>query len=209
MARNQKVRPVLIEAGMVLSVGLAFGLLANYLSPRGLDLRRNYFPPEPTKTVPTATTESTVGKVPATVRTNQQVASAAARLRQAGLQPIDTGQAEQFFNDPRRQQGLVVFIDARDEEHYRDGHIPGAVELDYYHIDKYLSAVLPVCLPAQVVVVYCHGGDCEDSEYAVRTLKETGVPAEKLFVYTGGITEWKARKLPVEIGPQDSGHLQP
>jgi hypothetical protein len=33
-----------------------------------------------------------------------------------------------------------------DDEHYRAGHIPGAFQLDHYHPENYLAAVLP-CQP--------------------------------------------------------------
>jgi hypothetical protein len=40
-------------------------------------------------------------------------------------------------------------------------------------------------------------------------LRDAGVPREALFVYAGGITEWKAGGLPVESGVRGSGQLLP
>jgi rhodanese-related sulfurtransferase len=56
-------------------------------------------------------------------------------------------------------------------------------------------------------VVYCNGGECEDSEFAAIMLRDAGVPREMLFVFAGGIVEWKAAGLPVETGPRGSGQL--
>ena len=56
--------------------------------------------------------------------------------------------------------------------------------------------------------MYCHGGDCEDSEFAAIMLKDNGIAKEKLFVYGGGITEWTDHGLPVEIGSHNSGRLK-
>ena len=64
---------------------------------------------------------------------------------------------------------------------------------NYYHAEQYLPAVLPMCLNAQKVVVYCAGGTCEESEFAAVMLRDAGVPLENLFVYVGGISEWTAQ----------------
>jgi rhodanese-related sulfurtransferase len=57
-------------------------------------------------------------------------------------------------------------------------------------------------------VVYCHGGDCDDSESAAILLRDVGIATRKLFIYTGGIPEWTTNGLPVEIGGRNSGNLR-
>ena len=66
---------------------------------------------------------------------------------------------------------------------------------------------MPVCRKAEQIVVYCNGGDCDDSETAALLLRDMGIPNQKLFVYGGGIAEWKANGLPVETGARNSGIL--
>ena len=100
-------------------------------------------------------------------------------------------------------------LDARSKNEYQAGHIPGAYHLDYYHPDRYLPAVLPVCQNASRSVVYCSGGDCEDSELTALMLRDGGVPNEKLFVYSGGMTEWDEKKEPIETGERNSGKMLP
>ena len=39
-------------------------------------------------------------------------------------------------------------------------------------------------------------------------VRHAGVPAGKLFIYGGGMTEWEAAALPVESGPRDSGSIR-
>jgi len=68
--------------------------------------------------------------------------------------------------------------------------------------------VLGACQNAEKVVVYCNGGDCEDSQFAAVTLRDTGVPKEKLFVYPGGMAEWATNGWPIEIGARKSGVLR-
>ena len=207
--RRQPVRNVLLEALFVAVIGAAFAFGANLISPRGLALTRNYFPADINRPVPVA---PGVGSPRDVANTNPPASSPAqllaVRLKEQGLQWVDGRQAAQLFHDPRFQQGSIAFIDARDEQHYREGHIPGACEFDPYHPEKYLATVLPVCQAAEQIVLYCNGGDCDDSESAAITLRDVGIANRKLFVYTGGITEWTTNGLPVEIGGRNSGNLR-
>ncbi len=195
------MKKVLLEAALVALVGAALAFVANAISPRGLKLTRDYFP-------------GAVQHLPAPVAgTNAPSPQAlvAARLQAKGLQLAEHSQVLQLFHDPRYEQELVIFIDARPEEDqhgYEEGHIPGAYHFDHYHFEKYLPTLLPLCQAAQQIVVYCNGGDCTDSESAAIYLRDGGIPKEKLLVYGGGITEWKSNGLPLEIGARKSGNVQ-
>jgi rhodanese-related sulfurtransferase len=200
------VKRVLQEGVLVAVVGAALAFAANALSSRGLQLSRDYFPGSKlTAPNPVVATDAT--GAPAT-KTNSPLESLSERLREDGLQLAGSNQVAQFFHDPRREQDLVIFIDARDEEHYRAGHIPGAYHFDRFHPEDYLTNVIQVCLMAQQMVFYCNGGECDDSEHAAIMLRDSiGIPKEKLFVYGGGITEWAADGLPIELGERNSGQL--
>ncbi|HXP61992.1 MAG TPA: rhodanese-like domain-containing protein [Dongiaceae bacterium] len=195
------MRKLLLEGLVVAAIGAALAFVANAVSPRGLKLGRVYFPQ------PGAAQFSL--KAPA-INTNSAAELVAAKIRGFGLQPADSNRVSQLFNDPRREADLVVFIDARDEPDYRQGHIPGAFEFYDPYRDKYLDAVGPVCQIAQQVVVYCHGGDqCDDSIQTAIILRDVlRVPNQNLFVYGGGFAEWCANGLPVEIGERKSGQMR-
>lgn len=197
------VRNALREALLVAAAGIVLAFGANLVSPRGLALTRNYFPAGINRPMPAA---NGVASINAPASAPAQLL--AARLKEQGLQSVDGRQAEQLFHDPRFIQGGIAFIDARDEQHYREGHIPGACEFDPYYPEKYFAAVIPVCQAAEQIVVYCNGGDCDDSESAAITLRDVGIANQKLFIYTGGITEWTTNGLPVEIGGRNSGNLR-
>ena len=197
VARRADVRRVLLEAGLAAILGAALALLANQISPAGLKLTRDYFPKTAVGAMP----------VPPPVPTSTNVVSAAARLQAKGLQPLAHTNALQWFASPDYAQDRVIFVDARDDRHYQEGHIPGAYQFDHYHPENYIAAVLPVCLTAERIVVYCTGGDCEDSEFAAITLTGAGLAREKLFIYTGGVTEWKASGQALETGARRSGQL--
>jgi rhodanese-related sulfurtransferase len=116
-------------------------------------------------------------------------------------------QTQVLFHDPGVQDGRVVFVDARDEDHYQEGHIPGAYELDPYHPEKELGNVLNICQAAEKVIVYCTSRECEDGDTAAILLRDAGVPGGKLFLYGGGFTEWDTSHLPIETGARNSGIL--
>jgi len=187
-----------VEALLVAVAGAVVAFATNQISPRGLVLTRNYFPVKSNHT-------ATANANPAALSPAQLLA---AEMRKNGLQLVDGSQAAKLFRDPRFKQNAVVFIDARDESHYREGHIAGAYEFDPYHPDKYFAAILPICRAAAQIVVYCNGGDCDDSETAAILLRDVGIANRKLFVYGGGITEWTNNSLPIEVGARNSGSLR-
>ncbi len=188
--------------------GLLVALIANQLSPRGLSFTRNYFPasaPADRLTQPQASPPPTGG-------TNATEATPAsevvARLQARGLRRGSHQDVARLFQDPGYETERIVFVDARKDDRYTEGHIPGAYQLDHYYPLNHLPDLLPVCQLADTVVVYCTGGNCEDSEFAALLLKESGVPAEKLLVYAGGLEEWRSQGLPVEMGARHSGDLR-
>jgi rhodanese-related sulfurtransferase len=182
------IRAAVFEALVVAAAGLVFAIAANALSPRGLRLTRNYFPGENQPGLHAATTPG------------NSADPTLERLRRQNLHPVGSNDVIELFRDPRYQQGLVVFIDARNDDEFQAGHIPGARQFNHYRADATLPGVLPLCLAAQKVVVYCNGGECEDSEFAAIILRDAGVPGDNLFVYAGGIAEWMTNGLPVETG---------
>ena len=204
------MRATVLEALIVVLLGLAFALAANALSPRGLKLARNYFPGATRPLAPTFVATNTPRIATGThAPLPPSLGDITARLRAKGLQTVASNQVLQLFRDPRYEQELVVFIDARNDQEYQEGHIPGAYQLDHYRVENYLGTVLPVCQTAEEIVVYCLGGDCEDSEFAALTLSQAGIPKTKLFVYGGGFTEWKTHGLPIEVGERKSGVIRP
>jgi len=205
----QLVKRVVVQALIVAAVGFAFGLVANALSPRGLTLSRDYFPTiaAPTNASPSIATNSGITNVEVAVPDSDAVKEAFQRLQQRGLRPLTTRDTVDLLKNPGFRLGEIVFVDARSDDNYQSGHIPGAWQLDYYHPEHYLTNVLEVCQKAQKVVVYCTGGECEDSELTAVMLRDAGVPAAKLGVYAGGITDWKEKNLPVETGTRNSGQV--
>jgi rhodanese-related sulfurtransferase len=201
------VRKILLEGLLVAATGAVLAFAANALSPHGLKLDRDYFHLQ----LQAQSSQPNPGRLAAPAgNTNSAAEALAAKIKSFGLQPAESNLVSRLFNDPRREEDLILFIDARDEEDYKHGHVPGAFEFYDAYRDKYFDTVGPACQIAQQVVVYCHGGDqCDDSIDAAITLRDVlHVPKENLFVYGGGFAEWCANGLPVEIGERQSGQMR-
>jgi rhodanese-related sulfurtransferase len=199
------VRKLLIEGLVVALAGAVLAFAANALlfnlsgKTRGIKLTKDHLPPPlPAQTVPS------VG-APAT---NLPQASLEARLKARGLQLVESNKVAELFRDPRRIEDQIVFVDARKPAHYEEGHIPGAYLFDHFYYENYLATVVPVCQKAELIVVYCNGGECDDSEFAAELLKEAQIATAKLFVYGGGYTEWVTNAMPVELGQRNSGQMK-
>jgi rhodanese-related sulfurtransferase len=214
----------IVETLIIAGIALGVGLVANAMNPDGLALDRDYFrtaeaapvaeravepapepAPAPAPSLEVAP-ETQAAPAPATdAGFDAAEAAVADRLRERGLQPLTHAQAVASFEDPQYAAGLTVFVDARKDEDYLAGHVPGAWQLDHYHLDRYLDSVLPVCQQALQVVVYCHGKDCTDSELTALDLVGFGVDVSRVAVYVGGWTSWTAAGQPVEQGARGAG----
>ena len=204
------------EAGAVALSGLVLGLLANQLSPRGIELTRNYFPERPAPSVQSASPETRmVASETEESRNDSAGLDAAApeealekRLRERGLGLARLAEVEAWFADPAHELEAIIFVDARNRSLYQEGHVPAAYRFDHFYPQDTLAEVLPAALAAQLVIVYCNGGDCEDSEFAALLLLNAGVQADRLRVYAGGLEEWRDAGLPIEVGARQSGILE-
>ncbi|MFO7914199.1 MAG: rhodanese-like domain-containing protein [Candidatus Krumholzibacteriales bacterium] len=92
----------------------------------------------------------------------------------------------------------AILIDARTEEAYNKGHIPGAILFDYYMFSKYIDMVLPQLDPTRNTVIYCSSPSCGIAEQLARELYSLGY--ENLHVFKGGFSTWEERGRPVERG---------
>ena len=208
---------ILVEALLIGASGLGLGLLGNTLSPAGLRIDRDYFPAPAAKppAAPAAPSPAPAQNDPApppaagaAAPVSDVEAKARAHLAEHGLAAIGFDEARALFEDPTYVAGGLLFVDARNDEEYQEGHVPLALQFDHYYPERYLDAVLQAAAGTSRVVVYCNGGNCEDSEFAAETLKPFLAEPDRLCVYVGGIQEWRERGMPVETGARGSGALE-
>jgi rhodanese-related sulfurtransferase len=89
-----------------------------------------------------------------------------------------------------------IILDARRTSDYNAGRIPGAMSLPVHEVDKHLASVSALLTPAQPILVYCSGHECEESLELGEILIKSGYTNVTLFA--GGITAWQEAGYPVE-----------
>ncbi len=118
-----------------------------------------------------------------------------------GFQELSLDEVVALYEHANTGAGLHLFIDARDDEAFSRGHIPGAIQCDFYRIDYYFPEVLARAPAAEKIIVYCNGGECEDSLYVCGELLKADVPRARVLLFRGGWEEWRSREdLPIETG---------
>lgn len=90
----------------------------------------------------------------------------------------------------------AILIDARAEEKYCNGHIPTAHNLPAESAQANLAKVFSWAQPADVVIVYCGGAECDESRQVFDLLKANGFTHVRL--YFGGWEDWTKANMPVE-----------
>ena len=116
-----------------------------------------------------------------------------AQIENNSLQPqireISIDVAERLFSDS------VLFIDARAEEHYLEGHIPNSICNDDFN-------TLVIQLEDLVdynsgFVVYCSDDDCGSSEDLAYQLQDQGFT--NIYLFKGGWKQWVENEFPMEV----------
>ena len=115
-------------------------------------------------------------------------------------QEISFEEVAAIFNNPDGQTGAVAFVDARSDEAYEAGHIPGAIQADHYRLEDCIGILLDYADASEKLIVYCSGGECEDSMFVCKDLLDFDVLYDKIYLYSGGWKEWTKRGMPVATG---------
>jgi rhodanese-related sulfurtransferase len=96
-----------------------------------------------------------------------------------------------------REKG-IIFVDARDTEEFKEGHIKGAISLPvgkFDHQGPLFKDLVPV---DTFIVTYCNGKGCESSLELAELLLDSGYKDVKVFY--GGWEQWRDAGYPVEMG---------
>ncbi len=92
----------------------------------------------------------------------------------------------------------AIFIDARTEEFYRDGHIEGARNLPWEEFEDRYQDVMWDISPDALIVVYCDGDVCSLSKDLAEALAGKGYFHVRVLL--NGWSLWQAAKLPAATG---------
>jgi len=89
----------------------------------------------------------------------------------------------------------TIIIDAREENSYRYGHIPNAINVRKNELNDISNLKLLSLKTSGEVIVYCGNSACGTSFFAARRLIDRGL--DNVKVYAGGWGEWQSCGLPV------------
>jgi len=161
----------------------------------------------PTTTIPTTTTKS----VPAP--TSTAVRPAPAPVPPTAPKPDiskftqhpDKPYVEIAYADVKALHDAgALFLDARRTSVYEQGHISGARPYSVWESDvddkvnKLFSERPNPDDQAKPIVIYCSGGDCEDSHMLAQKL--WGIQFNNVYVYKDGFPDWQAKGGQVHTG---------
>lgn len=95
----------------------------------------------------------------------------------------------------------ALILDARRSSVYEQGHITGAKSISVWEadVDDKIAAMAMAGLDGNApIVIYCSGGNCEDSHMLADRL--FGVGFNNVYVYKDGYPDWQKNGGPVETG---------
>jgi len=100
----------------------------------------------------------------------------------AGPAVISMAQMKKLF-----AQKQAILLDARSVNEYRQGHIPGAINIPYESIEDYMSKIDSLSQD-KWLVCFCDGPPCDLGELLANELFGMGFP--KVAIFQGGMNEW-------------------
>jgi rhodanese-related sulfurtransferase/uncharacterized membrane protein YphA (DoxX/SURF4 family) len=124
--------------------------------------------------------------------------------RKTGVEKIDLARARMLHDQK------ALFVDARSPDRFKDGHIPGARDFDYFNFDAYFNEFAKKFDRTTPFVVYCEGisgekneDTCETSGLLSRQLFERGY--KNVTVFEQGFAFWENAGFPVDRGEGTAG----
>jgi rhodanese-related sulfurtransferase len=167
--------------------------------------------------LPIATTATTATIVPAVVPTSTTGPKVAAVKPPAAVAPAAEDPLKRFPAHPDKpyvelhgddvawlHSHGALFLDARRTSVYEQGHITGARTYSVWEADiddkvnKLYEERNDPRAQLQPIVIYCSGGDCEDSHMLAQKL--WGVQFNNIYVYKDGFPDWQKRGGPAKTG---------
>ena len=104
------------------------------------------------------------------------------------IEIIDLEIAKKFYYDE------VLFIDARNDISFNEGHITGAISSSHYN--EMVDKIFDNLGFNEPFVVYCDDAECGLSEDLAYQLQAEGF--SKIYLFSGGWNQWVTTELPVE-----------
>ncbi len=113
------------------------------------------------------------------------------RAMEVGIAIVDVTTAKSIV-----EAGEFLVFDARTAVDFDTGHLPGAVSFPFESREEGYNEMAALLQPAQPVLVYCSGRECDDALMLGAFLKSQGT--EQVVLFLEGITGWKSAELPLQ-----------
>ncbi len=97
------------------------------------------------------------------------------------------------------KEGRSVFLDARTPDEFALGQIDGALSVPIDRWQDLYPEILP-WIEGQKTVVYAGAADVGPADDLAGALLSRGQPRDSVFLYVGGMEEWRRAGLPVRKG---------
>jgi rhodanese-related sulfurtransferase len=94
------------------------------------------------------------------------------------------------------QKGEALFVDARPQDQFAQGHIAGALSLPWHYVDDHFMKTVKRLDEANVIITYCDGERCDLSHELALFLREMGF--DRVLVLANGWILWQEAGLPIE-----------
>jgi rhodanese-related sulfurtransferase len=98
------------------------------------------------------------------------------------------------------ERATALFLDARPESQYAEGHIAGALNLPWQEAESRFLELADRMEGADTIIVYCDGEHCDLSHQLALFLKKMGF--ENVRVLVNGWTVWRQAGRPIRRGAQ-------
>ena len=104
---------------------------------------------------------------------------------------IDISFAKNLYDNKK-----AIFLDARDKEDFKEGHIFDAINIPYDDVEEYENIILQLD-PDFPVVIYCSGGECDLSVNLADLLYNDYI-FSYVLIFESGYPDWVNKRYPVE-----------
>lgn len=195
-------KKILLQSVLICVVGTGAGLIDSTLNP--IKKHERVEPPSlPTNTTPTngqqnpqpepvGTTQPSVPTPPKTKLKPGEPGWTPTLQADMPKGQIPLDQAKSLFD-----QGATA-VDARIKADYEAGHIKGALRINLKSFENGDPPLLAMIPRDANVLVYCSGGNCDESEHVAELLNGSGY--KKVYIIHDGFPGWKAMGYPIDTG---------
>lgn len=163
------IKNIAKELIVLLSISLFAAFTVNFFSPKGIALLGDW--------------DTSKGVISAKSKEDVIVHE---------LEIGDVRTAKQIYDS-----GSAVFVDARAEELFEEGHIEEAVSLPVGRYDAYIDKFKVAYPLSAYIVTYCSGRECEDSHQLAQNLFGEGYA--NISVFIDGYPGWKEAGYPIAL----------